>query len=126
MKKPSENGKKITAAKVIAGVAATAAICLNLNGCVYGPEVPPSDNQNPDVYGPPESMVQVDETDPSDDVEETRITVDESEFSVDDNQNPDVYGPPEDFERGADETGETEETEESAEVEESETSESEG
>ena len=123
MKKPSDNGKKITAAKVIAGVAATAAICLNLNGCVYGPEVPPSDNQNPDVYGPPESMVQVDETDPADEAEDTKITVDESEFSTDDNENPTVYGPPEDFERGEDET---EETEESAEVEESETSESEG
>lgn len=123
MKKPSDNGKKITAAKVIAGVAATAAICLNLNGCVYGPEVPPSQNQNAEVYGPPESMMQVEETDPSDEAEDTKVTIEESEFSAEDNQNPDVYGPPEDFERDPEET---EESEEDIEVEEYETSESEG
>ena len=123
MKKPSDNGKKITAAKVIAGVAATAAICLNLNGCVYGPEVPPSENQNAEVYGPPESMMQVEETDPSDEAEDTKVTIEESEFSAEDNQNPDVYGPPEDFERDPEET---EESVEDIEVEESETSESEG
>lgn len=97
MKKPSENGKKITAAKVIAGVITTAAICLNVNGCVYGPEVPPSENQNPDVYGPPESMTQVDETEPSE------------EFTVDDNENRTVYGPPEAMEDEDEEVDETEE-----------------
>lgn len=91
MKKPSENGKKITAAKVIAGVVTTAAICLNVNGCVYGPAVPPSDNQNADVYGPPESMIGVDDPDES----ETSVT-ETTAFSADDNENPTVYGPPED------------------------------
>lgn len=99
MKKPSDNRKKITAAKIIAGVVTTAAICLNVNGCVYGPEVPPSENQNGEVYGPPESMTQVDETEPSD----------ESEFSADDNENRTVYGPPEDM--GFDNEDETEATE---------------
>lgn len=96
MKKPVNDPKKITAAKIIAGVVTTAAICLNVNGCVYGPEIPPSDNQNGDVYGPPESMTQVDETEPSE------------EFETDDNENSTVYGPPESSEVEEDETEVTE------------------
>ena len=84
MKKASSNKKGMTAAKIIAGVAATVAIgCTvsrcNINGCVYGP--PPDDtddttvtsNMNEDVYGPPE------------------------DFTTESNENEAVYGPPEDF-----------------------------
>ena len=77
MKKP-QNKKGITAAKIVAGIAATLVVGSNLNGCgVYGPPSP-ADNDNPDVYGPPPS--------------ETTI-----ESSESDNMNDDVYGPPEAF-----------------------------
>lgn len=114
MKKPSDKHKVKTAAKIIAGVVATTAICLNVNGCVYGPPEPrettgsdtdattasettfdPDDNQNADVYGPPEDM----------------------EFDPSENEGRTVYGPPEDM-------IETEEAEDDI-VEESETSEAE-
>ncbi len=94
MKKP--NDKAITAAKIVAGVAAALALGCNMTGCVYGPpptssdasdatkkqtttaseteeSIDPSDNQNEDVYGPPEF------------------------FETDKNEVPAVYGPPEDF-----------------------------
>ena len=98
MKKPSNNQAK-TAAKIVAGLAATAALCLNVNGCVYGPSqeeettrhhdpvsnettvFDPQENEVPAVYGPPS-----DET-----------------FDPDDNQNADVYGPPEDFDPSSNE-----------------------
>ena len=120
MKNPSDKHKAVTAAKIVAGLAATAALCLNVNGCVYGPEgmyyEPPTDtdpeisetttfdpeeNESPTVYGPPS-----DET-----------------FDPEDNQNADVYGPPEFFES---ETSEDEESDDGSveETEGSETSES--
>jgi hypothetical protein len=120
MKRPSDKHKVKTAAKIIAGVVATTAICLNVNGCVYGPPEPrettgsdtdattasettfdPDDNQNADVYGPPEDM----------------------EFEPSSNEPATVYGPPSDM-ADMEETDETEETEET-EIEESETSEAE-
>ncbi len=120
MKRPSDKHKVKTAAKIIAGVVATTAICLNVNGCVYGPPEPrettgsdtdattasettfdPDDNQNADVYGPPEDM----------------------EFEPSSNEQATVYGPPSDM-ADMEETDETEETEET-EIEESETSEAE-
>lgn len=91
MKKPDHKAK--TAAKIVAGLAATAALCLNVNGCVYGPgpeeettghhdpdvttttEFNPEDNEVPAVYGPPS-----DET-----------------FAPEDNEPATAYGPPSDM-----------------------------
>ena len=55
MKKPNKKGA--TAAKIVAGIAATLLMGSNINGCVYGPPL----NINGDVYGPPPT----DETEPS-------------------------------------------------------------
>jgi len=115
MKKQDPNDKKnMTAAKIILGITATAAICMNLNGCVYGSggvsQVPKKssttktettttepeevfsseDNINQDVYGPPEDF------DPSDN-ENTEVYGAPEYFDPTDNLNQDVYGPPEDF-----------------------------
>ncbi len=46
MKRPASG--KITAAKIIAGIAATAAIGAAVAGCVD-----PASNETPGVYGPP-------------------------------------------------------------------------
>ena len=96
MKKPSDKG--ITAAKIVAGVAAALALAANVTGCVYGPPpdesttkkettasevketVDPKNNQNEDVYGPPE------------------------DFESSENEIPAVYGPPEDFTTSSNET----------------------
>ena len=89
MKKPSKKG--MTAAKIVAGVAATLLMGCNINGCfgfngsVYGP--PPSDNDNPDVYGPP-SIESDEETNDTKETDET--------YNSDNNMNEDVYGPPAD------------------------------
>ena len=110
MKQPSDKHKVKTAAKIIAGVVATTALCLNVNGCVYGPPEPrettgsdtdattanettfdPDDNQNADVYGPPEDMG----------------------FDPSANDPATVYGPPSDL-IDTEETDETEETEENS------------
>lgn len=100
MKKP--NDKAITAAKIVAGVAAALTLAANVTGCVYGPptrvesessttektkaettapETTPDlkNNQNEDVYGPPEV------------------------FDTSENEVPAVYGPPEDFDTSANE-----------------------
>ena len=92
---------------LLAGTIFSAA--ANLNACVYGPppnssaivpekntitttqpeqteEFDPSDNQNADVYGPPEMF----NTEP----DEPEVT---EEFDPDDNMNAAVYGPPEMF-----------------------------
>ncbi len=94
---------------LLAGTIFSAA--ANLNGCVYGPppdssaivpekntitttqpkqteneEYDPSDNQNADVYGPPEMF--------NSEPEEPEVT---EEYDPDDNMNAAVYGPPEMF-----------------------------
>ncbi len=75
MKKQS-NKKGVTAAKIIAGIAATIALGCNVNGCVYGPPQPP----------------------PTDEPEDTKITTEEDDTDITtNNMNEDVYGPPEDF-----------------------------
>ncbi|MBP5262643.1 MAG: hypothetical protein J6Z43_11015 [Clostridiales bacterium] len=77
MKKPSKKG--VTAAKIIAGLAATVTLGCNVNGCgVYGPPQPPETTDDP---------------------QETVITSEEDDTDVTkNNMNEDVYGPPEDFE----------------------------
>ncbi len=94
---------------LLAGTIFSAA--ANLNACVYGPppdssaivpekntitttqpkqteneEYDPSDNQNADVYGPPEMF--------NSEPEEPEVT---EEYDPDDNMNAAVYGPPEMF-----------------------------
>ncbi len=90
MKKPSKNG--VTAAKVIAGIAATLTLGCNVNGCVYGP-APILDNLNGDVYGPPPTST----TEETQDIEKPEIT-----YQTDDNENEDVYGPPDGFDHKVD------------------------
>ena len=87
MKKPSDNHKKITAAKIIAGVAATAALCLNVNGCVYGP----AGMSEETTESEPTAQETTEETTEETTTEETTF------FNPDDNDDPDVYGPPDDF-----------------------------
>lgn len=100
MKKPDD--KKMTAAKIVAGVAATLVVGANVSGCVYGP--PPED---PTFGVPTEAYGSFYDYDPGDnntvseyeapyvdeDVEET------SSFETENNMNADVYGPPVDIER---------------------------
>ncbi|SEW05368.1 hypothetical protein SAMN05216413_1001 [Ruminococcaceae bacterium KH2T8] len=88
MKKPSDNHKKITAAKIIAGVAATAALCLNVNGCVYGPGAVPEETESEQTTAAQETTEET--------TEET-TTEETTAFDPGDNDNPDVYGPPDDF-----------------------------
>ena len=86
MKTPNSNkDKKVTAAKIIAGIATTAVLGMNVNGCVYGPPIDPTQNEVPCVYGPPETFETQDVTPP------------ETTYDASNNQNEDVYGPPEDF-----------------------------
>lgn len=103
MKKPSGN-RKITAAKIIAGLAATAALGAGISGCID-----PADNSNPEVYGPPEDYTAV-SSEPVESSEETteettKVTTapSESTFDPHDNEVPAVYGPPEDFDPSANE-----------------------
>lgn len=71
MKKP--NNKTVTAAKIVAGVAATFIVAANVSGC--------------GVYGPPAEQ--------SDESRETQEPTEVSEvFETDDNMNGCVYGPP--------------------------------
>jgi len=75
--------KKVTAAGIIAG--AMVASSGMMAGCV-------SNNQNEDVYGPPEEIeYQTDEN-----IIEAVYGPPEY-FEVSDNEMEDVYGPPEDF-----------------------------
>ncbi|MCR5060163.1 MAG: hypothetical protein K6A80_03910 [Saccharofermentans sp.] len=82
MKKPNKKGA--TAAKIVAGIAATLLMGSNINGCVYGPPL----NINGDVYGPPptDETEEIDGTDSADETGET--------YGSDVNMNEDVYGPP--------------------------------
>ena len=91
MKKPNKKGA--TAAKIVAGIAATLLMGSNINGCVYGPPL----NINGDVYGPPPT----DETEETDESYESDVNMNEDvygppqgEFSVDENEMECVYGPP--------------------------------
>ena len=101
MKKPS-NKKGVTAAKIIAGVAATIALGCNINGCVYGPapiettDYDPTTNENRTVYGPPAG--ETSETAETDVTGGTDVTEPEPTFAPGYNENEDVYGPPEWFE----------------------------
>lgn len=76
MKKETANSnRKITASKLVAGLAASVSISLNMNGC---------------VYGPPESR-----TSASDDLTKPETTVEDTTFDTTENVNVGVYGPPE-------------------------------
>lgn len=94
MKKPDK--KKMTAAKIVAGVAATMVMGANITGCVYGP--PPEDPTpfNPSSAVPTEAYGSFEDFDPTD-----NYTVSEYEAPEDpdmtNNMNEDVYGPPSDF-----------------------------
>lgn len=99
--KKQQNKRGVTAAKIVAGIAATLVVGSNLNGCgVYGP---PSvtDNDNPDVYGPPatESVVETDENDQDETLETDNMNEDvygppQGDFYAEDNEMDCVYGPP--------------------------------
>ncbi len=84
MKKPKDNG--VTAAKIVAGIAATVTLGMNVTGCVYGPPIDPTRNEVPAVYGPPETF----------ETQDIKVPEDTS-MDPSDNQNADVYGPPEFF-----------------------------
>ncbi|MBR3056751.1 MAG: hypothetical protein IKG93_02175 [Clostridiales bacterium] len=105
MKKP--NDKAITAAKIVAGVAAALTLGANLTGCVYGPPpdytskeqttasesketTDPSKNQNEDVYGPPSDFT-------TEENELVPVYGPPSDFETESNELPDVYGPPGDM-----------------------------
>lgn len=95
MKRPSSG--KITAAKIIAGLAATATIGAAVAGCVD-----PAFNETPGVYGPPpdEPAVTTEEVTEETSEEETSTTteaVTEESYDPGDNEVPAVYGPPEDM-----------------------------
>lgn len=100
MKKPDKRG--ITAAKIVAGIAATLTLGANVNGCVYGPA-----GLNENVYGPPpssettlESSAASETTGNTERTEKLEPTVTETTLATY-NMNEDVYGPPEDFEPSA-------------------------
>jgi len=99
MKKPDKRG--VTAAKIVAGIAATLTLGANVNGCVYGPA-----GLNQNVYGPPPSDTAMESTDTSETTGNTERTekpepaVSESTMATY-NMNEDVYGPPEDFDFSA-------------------------
>lgn len=98
MKKPS--GRKKTAAKIIAGVTASVALCLNVNGCVYGPgperettdhhdsdssettTFDPAENELRAVYGPPEDMI-IDEEDLEIKEEQSEVSEADDDFEAD-------------------------------------------
>lgn len=86
--KQQKNKKGVTAAKIVAGIAATLLMGSNINGCVYGP---PSiiDNLNGAVYGPPPTET----TEATDESKDSKEDTDET-FESDVNMNEDVYGPP--------------------------------
>ena len=94
MKKP--DNKKLTAAKIVAGVAATLVVGANVTGCVYGPPPEETTSFNPSWEEPTEAYGSFEDFDPSD-----NDTVAEYEAPEDpdmtDNMNADVYGPPSDF-----------------------------
>ena len=103
MKKPDKRG--VTAAKIVAGIAATLTLGANVNGCVYGPA-----GLNQNVYGPPPSsdttLESSETSEPSDTTGKTERT-EKPEPSISEtsmvtyNMNEDVYGPPEDFDFSA-------------------------
>jgi hypothetical protein len=84
MKRPTSG--KITAAKIIAGLAATATIGAAVAGCVD-----PASNETPGVYGPPPDEPAV----TTEEVTEEAVT--EESYETEDNEVPAVYGPPEDM-----------------------------
>ncbi|SCW49006.1 hypothetical protein SAMN02910456_01388 [Ruminococcaceae bacterium YRB3002] len=97
MKRPGAD-KKMTAAKIIAGVTATLTLGCNINGCgVYGPpptettNYDPTTNENRTVYGPPGAETY----DPTNNENEDVYGPPEDFYDPDDNNNADVYGPPE-------------------------------